>query len=186
MECKLCGGSKVQIIYHGRLKTDLLSGHTKKDYDVWQCGECGTIWNEAYKEEQSDFYESDEYRNRIDGEANPELFYSKYDVLTLEKLSITGTGIFRNKIVADVGCGAGSFLDFVSGVAKEIVAIEPSETFRNALAGKGYHAFRYANEAYDYFGKCDVVTSFDVIEHVENPRIFVKDMYSLCACGGVS
>lgn len=71
------------------------------------------------------------------------------------------------------------------GVASEIVGIEPTEAFRKKLEKKGYRMYAYAEEAcIDYENKVDVVTSFDVIEHVENPRVFMEECYRLCAQGG--
>lgn len=87
--------------------------------------------------------------------------------------------------MADIGCGAGAFLDFVAGVAKKVVAIEPSRRYREMLGRKGYAAYAYAGDALaDYGGAVDVATSFDVIEHVADPRAFVKDIYGLLSPGG--
>ena len=36
----------------------------------------------------------------------------------------------RNKIVADIGCGAGSFSDHISGLAEKIIAIEPTVMYQ--------------------------------------------------------
>lgn len=185
MKCEICGKDRIGVVYHGVIKTGLLDGYTTKEYDVYQCETCNTIFNFAYKDEQEDFYESEEYRKRIDGQANAEIFYKKYDELSLDKLNITGTAKFRNKTVADIGCGGGSFLDFISGVADRVVAVEPSLIYQEVLKEKGYFAYQYAEyAAVDFAGKVDVVTSFDVIEHVDHPQTFVDDMYKLCATNG--
>jgi len=185
MKCKICGGNNIRVIYKGKIKTGLLDGYTGKDYEVYQCQECKTIFNLAYRDEMDDFYESEEYRKRIDGQSSAKIFYSKYDELTLDKLNITGTGIFRDKVVADIGCGGGAFLDFLSGVSSEIIAIEPSVVYQDVLKSKGYSSYQYAEEALkDYANKVDVVTSFDVIEHVEDPQKFVNEMAALCSDGG--
>lgn len=36
----------------------------------------------------------------------------------------------------------------------------------------------------DYENEVDVITSFDVIEHVENPRLFMEECYKLCKRDG--
>lgn len=116
MKCNICGSTEISKIYRGKLKTGLLEGWTEKDYDVFQCEKCRTIWNYGYKDyDFKDFYESAEYRTRIETNTSIEAYCEKYDKDVLDKLSMTGTGIFRNKIVADIGCGGGSFLDFVGG-----------------------------------------------------------------------
>lgn len=186
MKCKICDSNKVSVIYHGVLKTGLLKGWTEKQYDVFQCDCCKCIWNNGYKDyDFVDFYESAEYRNRIETDISIEAYCEKYDREVLEKLEITGTGIFRNRVVADVGCGGGSFIDYLSGVAKDTVAIEPSKIYRDGLKNKGHAVYAYAQQAQeDYGDSVDVVTSFDVIEHVENPKIFLEDIYNLLKEGG--
>lgn len=186
MKCQICGSKENDIIYSGKIKQGLVNGYTEKDYDVFQCRDCNTIWNYGYKDyDFADFYESDEYRSRIENDTSIDAYCEKYDKDVLDKLTMTGTDIFRNKIVADIGCAGGSFLDFIGGVSKETIAIEPSRIYREGLKKKGHKVFAYASEAFDiYKNKIDVITSFDVIEHVEDPAKFLKDTYDLCADGG--
>ena len=108
-----------------------------------------------------------------------------HDKECLEKFHYTGTDIFRNKVVADIGCGGGGWLDFLKGVAQKTVAIEPSEYYQKHLKEKGHNTFAYMNEAFLEFGEqIDVLTSFDVIEHVANPQSFANDLFHLVREGG--
>lgn len=51
--------------------------------------------------------------------------------------------------------------------------------------GGGYNIYAYTDEAkLNYSGKIDVITSFDVLEHVEDPVKFFKDIYELLAPNG--
>lgn len=188
MTCPICGSNIIKCIYYGELKTGLLKDWTEKQYEVQQCQNCHTIWNEAYKDYNvEEFYESAEYRKRIDVDTHIETYYKKYDKEVLDKLMITGTDIFRNKVVADIGCGGGSFLDFLKGVAADTIAIEPSEIYRKGLKKKGHHTYTYTSAAEaDYRNAVDVVTSFDVIEHVKNPEQFMQEIYNLCTRGGTA
>ena len=121
MKCQICGSDHSEIIYSGKIKTGLLDGYTDKDYDVFQCEDCRTIWNFGYKDyDVADFYESEEYRTRIENDTSIDAYCKKYDKEVLDKLTMTGTDIFRNKIVADIGCGGGSFIDFVGGGIKRV------------------------------------------------------------------
>ncbi len=80
----------------------------------------------------------------------------------------------------------GSFLDFVSGSARETVAIEPSRTFRDALKTRGYRVFPYVQDALaEHRGKVDVATCFSVLEHIEDPVIFLREIRELLADDGV-
>lgn len=184
MKCRICGCEETEVIYHGPIKTGLLDGYTAEDYDVYQCRKCKVIWNLAGHEKIREFYEDGEYRKRIDGNPEIDIYYRKYDREVLDKLELTGTDLFRNQVVADIGCGGGSFLDFVSGAAKEIVTIEPAKIYRKELQKK-YHAYPYAADAMESWQeRCDIVTSFDVVEHAEDPREFIQDIFQLLKPGG--
>lgn len=88
-------------------------------------------------------------------------------------------------MVADIGCGCGAFLDLVSGVGQSIIAVEPTESYRQVLNRKGYSTYPYANEALkEWKGKVDIVVSFDVIEHVNAPEQFIREVYELLKNGG--
>jgi len=133
------------------------------------------------------YYESEEYRTSMDEESKEDFFYCLHDKETLNKLQYTGTEVFRNKTAADIGCGAGAFLDFLKGVAENIVAIEPSEAFQKVLSKKGFSTYDYAKNAMSSWGnKVDIVTSFDVIEHVEDPLEFMRDAYGLLSQEGTA
>ena len=181
MECLICGNKASKVVYKGVIRDGAFGNYTKHDVEMHQCRKCGAIFHENSRNKT--FYESSEYRERMGQKTDD--YAALHDREVLDKLNYTGTDIFREKIVADIGCGGGSFLDFVAGASSEIVGIEPTEAFRKKLAAKGYHMYAYTGEALkDYENKVDVVTSFDVIEHVESPCIFMEECYALCAKGG--
>ena len=184
MNCQLCNCEDISVIYNGPVRTGKRDGYTEKSYPVYQCNRCKTIWNYSSKDYPADYYESKEYRTRIEQDASVEQYYALHDEETLFKLNITGTAIFRNKIVADIGCAGGSFLDYLNGVCKDIIAIEPSKEYQKTLCKK-YHTYSYASDAMaDWANKVDIVTNFDVIEHVPSPYDFLKDCYDLLKEGG--
>ena len=184
MKCKVCGSENVNVDYDGIIRNGRLGVYTDYPVKMYRCKECRVIWHEPILKNDS-YYETSEYREKLEGTTAEMDFYKMHDKDNLDKFIYTGTTIFRNKKVADIGCGAGAFLDFVSGASEEVVAIEPSIVYRNAMKEKGYHTYAYAEDAIkDYKGKIDVVTSFDVIEHVERPWDFLKDIFKLLQVGG--
>lgn len=185
MKCKICGSCNIKSIYNGIIRDGGLGQYTKEAVEVFQCNDCDVIWHENKISNVEEYYETEEYRNELEGSSEEEKFYELHDKETLDKLNYTGTTVFRNKIVADVGCGCGAFLDYISGVAKEVVAIEPSNKYRNVMKRKGYNTYAYASDAKSvYRNKIDIITSFDVIEHVVSPKAFIQDAYDLLAEGG--
>lgn len=184
MKCGICG-AEGEMIYEGSLKTGLLSGYTKKSYPVYQCTQCKTIWNMAYQDEKPDYYEQGTYREKIEENTDFHTLKFKYDKQVLFKMNLTGTEGMRGKTVCDIGCGEGCFLDFISGPAENIVAVEPNVIYQKELRQEGYHVYAYAEEALkDWRQKIDLITSFDVIEHTEDPRKFVREIYELLPSGG--
>ena len=184
MECKICGGHDFTVAYEGKIREGAFGDMTDLPYKMYKCIECDTVFHDFDIEHSVEYYQSEEYRDSVDGSAGSECYHEMHDAEVLPKLEYTGTKIFRNAIVADIGCGGGSFLDYVAGVAKEVVAIEPSAEFRKDLGKRGYRTYAYASEALnDYEGKIDVLTSFDVIEHVNDPVSFTKDVYRLMKTG---
>lgn len=185
MKCRLCGNEKCKVIYNGIIRNGGLGRYTTHNVPIYQCEECKVIWHDNQFDDMQQYYESKEYREELEGSSEEDKFYELHDKETLDKFQYTGTEIFRHKVVADIGCGCGAFLDFLAGVANDMVAIEPSETYRNVMNEKGYKTYAYMTEAFnDYKNKIDVVTSFDVIEHVENPRNFIQEIYTLLNNGG--
>lgn len=185
MKCKICGSENTDIIYNDLIRDGGLGQYTKKPIKIFQCKNCDVIWHDNEIADVKEYYETEEYRNELEGSSEEEKFYELHDKETLDKLNYTGTTIFRNKVVADIGCGCGAFLDYVSGVAREVVAVEPSLKYRNIMSRKGFSTYSYADEAKKlYANKIDVITSFDVIEHVQSPESFIKDVYDLLTAGG--
>lgn len=112
MECKICGSKDYKIEYKGKIRDGFFGNYTKDDVKIYKCCTCGAMYHE--NERSREFYESSEYREKM-GEGT-DRYEALHDREVLEKLNYTGTDIFRDKIVADIGCGGGSFLDFVGGV----------------------------------------------------------------------
>lgn len=185
MYCLICGSNRSKTIYDGYIRNGGIGTLTDRKYKMHQCLECKTIWHEIDQKKIKTFYQSRQYREELEHSANVENYYKLHDKEVLEKLEYTGTDLYRNATVADIGCAGGSFLDFISGVADKIIAIEPSEEYRLHLSQKGYKVYAYASDAMEELGgKMDLVTSFDVIEHVSNPIDFMKDVYGLMKHGG--
>lgn len=150
-KCKICSSTDIRVEYHGKLRTGVVATQpcqtsmTSNNLDVFICGNCGVMWHNHAKPPQ--MYESGEYWEILTGEDNADGYYKLYDKKVLDKLTWTGTDIFRNKVVADVGTGGGSFLDFLSGVAKRTIAIEPAKEYRRTLESKGHCVFDYVSTA---------------------------------------
>ncbi len=185
MKCKICKSNHIKVIYEDIIRNGGLGKYTSKPVTIWQCQDCGVIWHEPVVEDTKQYYESKEYRNSLEGTSEAEDFYRIHDKESLDKFLYTGIDVFRHKTVADIGCGAGAFLDLLKGVADTIIAIEPSETYRKIMDDKNFVTYPYVDKAKKKWGGyLDIITSFDVIEHVEEPIAFLRDIFELLKDGG--
>lgn len=186
MKCKICGNEKISVIYNGKIRDGKLEHYTDINVKMYQCGKCKVIWHDPIMNLE-EYYESVEYRKSLEGATDEKTFYRLHDKETLDKFMYTGTEIYRDKIVTDIGCGCGAFLDYINGVASSVIAIEPSEVYRKIMDKKGFITYPYATDALNSWrNKVDVITSFDVIEHVETPQDFLKECNELLVDGGTA
>lgn len=186
LECKICGSKNVTIIYDDFIRNGAVGKLTDKPYQMYQCLECKTIWHTLEAGQNKEYYESEQYREELESKSATEDYFSLHDKEVLEKLEYTGTDIYRNKIVMDIGAGGGSFLDFVYLVAKQTIAIEPSKIYRNDMSERGHIVYPYAKDAIADGKKADIIVSFDVIEHVDSPKEFMNEVYELLSDKGVA
>ena len=184
IKCKLCGSKQVNITYQGIIRDGGLGKYTNNSITMYQCNDCNVIWHDEILDIQK-YYETSQYRLTLEGTSDEEDFYRMHDKESFEKFRYTGTDIYRHKIVADIGCGCGAFLDLLKGVVHQVIAIEPSDIYRDIMAKKEFNTYAYTRDALvDYQNQVDVVVSFDVIEHVVNPEIFLSEIYALLSHNG--
>lgn len=185
MRCLICDSENIEVTYEGKIRDGKVGRLTMQTVPMYRCRNCLTIWHENLEKDLEEYYRSDAYRKDLEGTSEIEDFYKLHDCESMEKFRYTGTEIFRDKIVADIGCGGGAFLDYIATVAKEVVAIEPSQKYQGEMRKRGYRVYSYASEALkELAGEIDVVVSFDCIEHVRNPVEFVCESYKLLRVGG--
>lgn len=184
MNCKICGSSSIFVIYNDVIRNGTVRIKTNFPVSLYQCKRCKTIWHEQdFDYEQ--LYQSGSYRQKMGENSHLADFYNLHDDESLDKFKYTETKIFRNRIVADIGCGGGAFMDYVNTVAKQIICIEPDKDFREEMKNsKGYIVFPYLSDALAEYANCvDVIVSFDCIEHVDNPSLFIEQAWRLLGGG---
>ena len=182
--CEICGATDWRVVYEGSVR-DGAFGKLTQETAVAECGGCGIQRLSEASCHDLEFHESEAYRKSLNERTDAESFFATHDRLQSERLTVITPHHLRNHVVADVGCGAGSFLDHISGVAREIVAIDPCVEYHESLSKRGFHVFSYATEAkLENSGRVDTGIAFDVIEHVENPRAFLTDIRELLSPDG--
>jgi len=183
--CKICGNSKYKVKYEGPIRLGKFGDISKKRYKINECLSCGVISLPNVIEDSTAYYETDAYRKDVDEGSDVSDYFRIHDKEQVRNLQITGTSIFRDRIVADIGCGAGSFLDSIKGYVRRAIAIEPSMLFRRSLEKRGYITYPYITDALSvYENKVDIAVSFSVLEHIDNPLLFLKQIRNILSSTG--
>ena len=180
--CRICGANNWSVLYKGPIRIGKFGNWSKTDYVVWKCGQCHV----GFLDLPALDYEANDYREMVDGGSSREHHYAIHDGEQAAKVKILGTDKLRGKVIADIGCGAGSFLDLVKGFASNTIAVEPNRSFHQELESKGHKTYGYCKDSLkEWEGAVDIAVSFAVLEHVENPLEFLKEINSLLKPGGV-
>ncbi len=182
--CEICGADDWKFTYKGPVRAGAF-GTEVKEGKVAVCGECGVarLAEELCFNAQS--YETEAYRVAMDQGLSAEDFFLNADPIQIHHLAAAWPLPLRGRVIADIGCGGGSFIDHVAGLASKIIAIEPSTLYHDSLRKRGYETFSYAADAVKARPESvDFAVSFQVIEHVLNPREFLGEIVALLKPGG--
>ena len=86
--------------------------------------------------------------------------------------------------VLDVGCGEGNFLVKARNKGARVSGIELNKKAAEVAKGKGIHAHEELLQDHQRIDFYDVVTSFQVLEHVVNPLAFIENCIRVLRPGG--
>lgn len=182
--CEICGVEDWELAYCGPVRDGRFGNHLDSA-TVATCGGCGVGRLAERCCPSKAIYETPAYRAKLGQGLSSGEHFATADDLQKYAFDVFSTNRLRGKVVADVGCAGGSFLDHVSGLAGQCIAIEPNEVYRQSLADRDYRVFPYVADALDAVGRrVDIATSFLVIEHVQKPREFLQEIRSLLAPDG--
>jgi SAM-dependent methyltransferase len=174
-ECKICGSVSWESAYIGPVR-DGTFGRLTQPTRVGRCCGCGVECLEEGTAKGDDFYNSRDYRSLLAQPTDTNGFFAEHDILQLQNLQQLWPNSLRGKIVADIGCAAGSFLDHVRGLVSKAVAIEPCIEYHDSLSGRAYDVYPFAKDALAAGARVDWAFTFGVIEHVGNPREFLSEI----------
>jgi SAM-dependent methyltransferase len=170
----------------------LVRGYDLKEFEVLRCASCHAAWrSNMYTPQQvAAMYEDEPYEEHpffgYDSDADSlkkgpryQRFEQALEVLERE----TGVGS-----LLDIGCGAGTFMAIAAGRGWDVHGIEMNQALvdeANKAVGDG-RALCGAFEALDPAEHTyDVITMWDVIEHVLDPAAFIDRAKQMLRPGGV-
>lgn len=175
--CPACRGGEVREFLRA---PDRLHGR-REQYTLLRCAGCSLVWlKDPPKPEEMHLHYTEAYNRIISagGKYSPRRWRDRKATLTQYK---------KSGALLDLGCSSGSFLEFIRSEAWQLYGVEMSpEEARTAEERSGAKIFtgnvleaRFPNESFD------VVTCFDVFEHIFNPLDVIARVAEWLKPGGI-
>ena len=175
--CVICGHAGAQELLGA---PDRLHGRQEK-YTLVRCPGCSLVWlSNPPNSEEMHLHYTDAYHKLISaaGENSPGRWRDRLQTVRQHKQSGT---------MLDLGCSSGGFLGFFRGDSWKLYGIEMSvDCARRAEERSGAHVFvgdipdaPFPPESFD------VITCFDVLEHLYEPRHVMDKIAEWLKPGGI-
>jgi 2-polyprenyl-3-methyl-5-hydroxy-6-metoxy-1,4-benzoquinol methylase len=172
LDCPLCSGKNVVHLF------------VKQDIPYYKCRDCSFIFSRAennpnltnaiedYEPAYMDYFSEKPHDKR-----NHEWIIK---ILAKHKA-------LRASRILDIGCGSGKFVQYLEEKGYEVFGLEPSkalfDTFLHADHFFNLTASQYLKQSPS--DKFDIIIISDVLEHVDDPLSFLRDVRSMMSPDGI-
>jgi 2-polyprenyl-3-methyl-5-hydroxy-6-metoxy-1,4-benzoquinol methylase len=113
-------------------------------------------------------------------------FYSPITKLRYHELLAQFEPFRKTNKILDIGCGSGYFLQEAKAKGWEVYGTEYTDEAMSIGQNKGINMQKGVLNPGNYSeGMFDVITSFEVIEHINNPKEEVGNIYKILRKGGL-
>ena len=158
-------------------------GFDKLGFRYELCASCGTLYvsprptpsmQEAFarQSEATSFWSTHFYRETASARRE-KIFRPRAELIG----SLVRDGVVAaTKTFADVGAGYGIFLEEIAalGLFAEVVGIEPAPQLADVCREKGFRVVEQMMEDVEGVLAADILTAFEVLEHVFDPSSFLR------------
>lgn len=171
--CNYCGRDDTRIYHRERL---LYFGRPLV-FTIVRCRRCGLVYTNPRLTEHNATYLLDASQDPAAIEAHGRAKRPVY-AGALNEIEALGKGPNdgRARTLLDVGCGTGHFLEAARRRGFEVAGIEPAPASAK-YAVEQFHVPVYETDVFTIdlpAERYDVITAWDVIEHVSDPRRFLQ------------
>lgn len=177
--CPVCGASSESKFVFDKAG----DGRGNDKISLYRCGACKTVYlgkyNESYDDDLYAYYQK--YQGRKKEELYNPLTRESY-IKVLRLLSSHGGGVS----ILDVGCGNGDFVDAALDGGYKAEGIELAQPAVDIARGYGLPVTKldfFSSEIQE--SSRDVVTMFEVIEHLPDPVAFLRRAEVVVKPGGL-
>lgn len=191
VDCNLCGRDD----WHVRFRATA-NGVEVPDVDVFrctcpsygshaqivECRHCSLVYaNPRWSAKELEAaYEAVEDTTYVEEREGRELTFRKH-LAALEEFTGAGNG----RTLLDVGAYIGVFVEIAGTAGWDAYGVEPSSWAVEQARARGLRVYQGTQESPHLEGRCfDVVTLWDVIEHVADPTAELAKSYELLKPGG--
>jgi 2-polyprenyl-3-methyl-5-hydroxy-6-metoxy-1,4-benzoquinol methylase len=188
--CPLC---KKENVFLYTIAKDYQNKQDNSEYKAYKCRNCDIIFQYPLpKTEDFDKLYPENYYAHVDDGQIPFLTGLLRVFMQDKKKALKffmGKRLFpyfdiltRSQKVLDIGCGKGLFLDVLKEQGKETFGFEPDVNATKILEKKGHGVCSDLSDIQD--NSFDLITMFQVLEHIENPSVLVHEIYRILKPGG--
>lgn len=187
--CNLCGSSGYKVVYEASDPTSedgldyvCTNVHHGEFYRVVKCDQCGLLYcsprpDFEFLEQKYNKVQDDNYKEEVEGRKKT----FKRSLLNLSKYRSNGA-------ILDVGCALGVFLSEAKKEGWDVYGVEPSQwcvkqckeifDLNNVVCGTSKDILKFGR-------KFDVITMWDVLEHLDDPLGSLKNCSEVLKEDGV-
>ena len=179
--CPLCKSEKIvylsDIEYYSPIQFSTLNISLEFKPTLWKCSCCKSWFTQNIVREEIAL---ELYTQGSSADKWPRKAIEQ--TKTKDVLAVLHKLYRRGLQVLDIGCNTGELLDFARGRGALTTGIEVSTVCMNVVRNKG-HLFALSIEetSDNYF---DVITAFDLVEHLYNVPMFLTACYAKLKSGG--
>lgn len=168
--CPICDSDKGQILV------------SVYEYDYYECDECGHVYLNTLIDEDNvkELYIGTENKKlQHNVYLSEDLFDKRLEQIAAPKVQWVLDEIKTNGMWIDIGCGTGEILYSAKKIGYDVRGIDSDEKEIEFAKSKGLNVFCdyvTTENANDYISDGDVISLFNVLEHLENPKELIKNI----------